>query len=307
MITNEEIAEITKSPDKFKLLRLNPFEDSITINGDDIKFSPLVVNEHIVGSSDNRQMVLLDTETTGTDHKTNEIIELAFVVVTYNVRWNTIISIDDVYDGFNQPSKPISDEITQITGITNEMVAGKHITYDSFKDHLPKGKYLIVAHNAGFDRKFVDRAFPELADKPWADSLTEIDWGKKGCHKKNLETLMYKLGYFYNAHRAVNDCLALGAVIHYNEAVQELYNNALKNTVEIHIKIAYELRMFAKNIGMKFDGDKKTWYKSYTSAQQWEEDREYLNTHNVFYTMFSNQQKTAFSRFKEEREKVSND
>lgn len=300
MITNEEIAEITKSPDKFKLLRLNPFEDSITINGDDIKFSPLVVNEHIVGSSDNRQLVLLDTETTGTDYKTNEIIELAFVVATYNVRWNTIISIDDVYDGFNQPSQPISDEITQITGITNEMVAGKHITYDSFKEHLPQGKYLIVAHNAGFDRKFVDRAFPELADKPWADSLTEIDWVKKGCHKKNLEALMYKLGYFYNAHRAVNDCLALGAVIHYNEAVQELYNNALKNTIEVHIKVSYDNRIFVKNLGMKFDGDNKTWYKSYTSAQQWEEDREYLNTHNIFYTMCSNQQKTAFSRFKEE-------
>ena len=300
MITNEEIAEITKSPEKFKLLRLNPFEDSITINGDDIKFSPLVVNEHIVGSSDNRQLVLLDTETTGTDYKTNEIIELAFVVVTYNVRWNTIISIDDVYDGFNQPSEPISDEITQITGITNEMVAGKHVTYDSFKDRLPKGKYLIVAHNAGFDRKFVDKAVPELADKPWADSLTEIDWGKKGCHKKNLETLMYKLGYFYNAHRAVNDCLALGAVIHYNEAVQELYNNALQNTIEVHIKVSYDNRIFVKNLGMKFDGDKRTWYKSYTSAQQWEEDREYLNTHNIFYTMCSNKQKTAFSRFKEE-------
>lgn len=300
MITNEEIAEITKSPEKFKLLRLNPFEDSITINGDDIKFSPLVVNEHIVGSSDNRQLILLDTETTGTDYKTNEIIELAFVVVTYNVRWNTIISIDDVYDGFNQPSQPITEEITRITGITNEMVAGKHITYDSFKDYLPKGKYLIVAHNAGFDRKFVDKAFPELADKPWADSLTEIDWGKKGCHKKNLETLMYKLGYFYNAHRAVNDCLALGAVIHYNEAVQEIYNNALQNTIEVHIKVSYDNRIFVKNLGMKFDGDKRTWYKSYTSAQQWEEDREYLNTHNIFYTMCSNKQKTAFSRFKEE-------
>lgn len=301
MITNKEIAEITKSPDKFKLLRLNPFEDSITINGDDIKFNPLVVNEHIVGSSDNRQLVLLDTETTGIDYKTNEIIELAFVVVTYNVRWNTIISIDDVYDGFNQPAQPISDEITQITGITNEMVAGKHITYDSFKEHLPQGKYLIVAHNAGFDRKFVDRAFPELADKPWADSLTEIDWVKRGCHKKNLEALMYKLGYFYNAHRAVNDCLALGSVIHYNEAVQELYNNALKNTIEIHIKISPSLRMFVKNIGMKFDGDKKTWYKSYISEQQWEEDKDYLNKHNVFYSTVSKQEQTAFSRFKEEK------
>ena len=37
------------------------------------------------------------------------------------------------------------------------------------------------------------------------------------------------------------------------------------------------------------------------------EDREYLNIHNIFYTMVSNQQKTAFSRFKEEQEKVSND
>lgn len=298
MITNEEIAEITKSPEKFKLLRLNPFEDSISINGDEIDFKPMVVNEHIMGSSDNRQLILLDTETTGLDPYKDEIIELAFVVVTYNVRWNTIISIDDVYDGFNQPSQPITEEITRITGITNEMVAGKRVTYDSFKDYLPKGKYLIVAHNAGFDRKFVDRAYPEMVDKPWADSLTEIDWAKKGYTKNNLEMLMYKLGYFYNAHRAVNDCLALGCVIHYNEAIQELYNNALKAMLEVNISVPYNNKDLIKNFGFKFNGSNKTWTKNFNTEQEWNEIRQWLNEHNVFYTLNYQTVKTAFSRFK---------
>lgn len=298
MITNEELSEVAKTPEKFKLLRFNPFEDTITINGDNIKFEPMIVNEHIVGSSDNRQMVILDTETTGLDFEKDEIIELAFVVVTYNVRWNTIISIDDVYDGFNQPSQPITKEITDVTGITNEMVAGKHITYDSFKDYLPKDKYLIVAHNAGFDRKFIDKTYPEMANKPWADSLTGIDWSNKGYHKVNLESLMYKLGYFYNAHRAVNDCLALASVIQYNEAVQELYTNALKNTLEVEIKLSFDNKDFAKNLGMKFNGKNKTWVKDYISEEHWNKDRQYLNEHNVWFTIISKQEHTAFSRFK---------
>lgn len=297
MITQQEITEILQAPERFRLLRLNPFEDSININGDNIEFKPLILRNDLQDKSTNKKLILLDTETTGLDTNADEIIELAFVVVTYDPLTNVMVSIDNVYDGFNQPTKPISEKIQAITGITNEMVEGKHIDYNSFKAYLPTGKYLIVAHNAGFDRKFVERIYPEIAGKPWADSLTEIDWLSHGCTKSSLEMLMYYQGLFYNAHRAVNDCLALGAVIHFNNALEELLANASRIMYDIEISVSYDNRMFPKNLGFKWRKENTSWVKSYKDLNEWETDREYLNTKNVFYKLISQTENTCLTRF----------
>src|SRR3546814_17604218 len=54
-----------------------------------------------------------------------------------------------------QPQKPIPADVTRLTGITSDMVAGK--TIDFVADAQFAGDSLIVAHNAGFDRRFVER------------------------------------------------------------------------------------------------------------------------------------------------------
>jgi hypothetical protein len=35
---------------------------------------------------------------------------------------------------------------------------------------------LVVAHNARFDRPFVDRRLPAAAGKAWACTMAEVDW-----------------------------------------------------------------------------------------------------------------------------------
>ena len=61
-----------------------------------------------------------------------------------------------------KPSRPIDEEITEITGITSEML----INQPSFRDILPKVKELIgdlplVAHSVTYERNFLKNAFKD--------------------------------------------------------------------------------------------------------------------------------------------------
>ena len=59
-----------------------------------------------------KQALFVDVETTGLDHQTDEIIELAMVPFTYGPD-GKIYEVKEPFQRFNQPTKPISAEITQ--------------------------------------------------------------------------------------------------------------------------------------------------------------------------------------------------
>ncbi|MGY4424515.1 DNA polymerase III epsilon subunit-like protein [Bradyrhizobium sp. JR6.1] len=70
--------------------------------------------------------ILLDVETTGLNTGQDEIIELAMVKFDY-LPDDRIARITDVFSSFNEPQNPIPAEITELTGITDEMVMGRRI------------------------------------------------------------------------------------------------------------------------------------------------------------------------------------
>lgn len=78
---------------------------------------------------------------------------------------------------------------------------------------LLEGADLVVAHNAGFDRPFVERRLPVFAAFDWACSFADINWKALGRGSAKLESLAQDAGWFYDAHRAEMDCHALLAVL----------------------------------------------------------------------------------------------
>lgn len=113
-----------------------------------------------------RTGILLDTETTGLDHAKDEIIELAMVKFDYTLE-GRIVGVRDTFSAFNEPSAPISAEVTALTGITDEMVAG-HKFDDAAVTAFVESAVITIAHNSGFDRKFAERYWPVFEHKAWA-------------------------------------------------------------------------------------------------------------------------------------------
>ena len=161
--------------------------------------------EHPNGS-ETRLGLFLDVETTGLDPINDEIIELAMVPFTYGLD-GRIFEVRDAFQKVRQPNKVVPPKITALTGITNEMVAGQSIDPAEVAEFV-RDAVLVVAHNAAFDRRFVERLSDVFITKPWACSMTQVDWGAEGHDGTKLAYLAMGAGFFYERHRAVHDCIA---------------------------------------------------------------------------------------------------
>lgn len=149
--------------------------------------------------------VYLDVETTGLEGH-DKIIELALVSFEFDDS-GTIYRVLDEFDEFEDPGRAISREITELTGITNDDVRGKRIA-DERVAAVVEPADLVIAHNAAFDRPFVEARLPLFESKAWACSVADIDWRRYGFSGRNLEYLAMKRGFVFEGHRAINDCLA---------------------------------------------------------------------------------------------------
>jgi DNA polymerase-3 subunit epsilon len=159
-----------------------------------------------------KRVVVLDTETTGLDQSKECIIELAMLCVDVDTATGRPVGRVQIYDGLEDPGKPIPREVVAITGITDADVAGQKLD-ESCIAALLQGADLVIAHNAGFDRPFVERRLPSFSNVPWACSFADIDWKAHGLGSAKLESLAQFHGWFYDAHRAEMDCHALLAVL----------------------------------------------------------------------------------------------
>ncbi len=153
-----------------------------------------------------RTGLFVDVETTGLDWRRDEIIELAMIPFRYGLD-GRVYEIGEAFQGLRQPVQPISAEITALTGIDDAMVAGKTIDPDAVAAAAAPAA-LVIAHNAAFDRRFLERFSEVFRTKPWACSMSQVDWAVEGHEGVKLAWLAAGAGFFYDRHRAVNDCAA---------------------------------------------------------------------------------------------------
>ena len=213
--------------------------------------------------------ILLDTETTGLDTQKSEIIELGMVKFDYLPDGQTT-GVRDTFCAFNEPSSPIPFEITALTGITDDMVAGHRID-DAAVEAFIDNAVIVIAHNAGFDRKFAERYWPAFERKAWGCSATEIEWRKHGFEGSRLGYLLNGAGFFHQAHRAVDDCHALLEILALElrttraPAFALLLETARKKTVRVWAEQSpFELKDALKRRGYRWsdgsDGRPRSWY-----------------------------------------------
>ena len=213
--------------------------------------------------------ILLDVETTGLDQRKDEIIELGMVKFDY-LPDGRIAGLKEAFSSFNEPSVLIPLDITALTGITNEMVAGQRID-EAAVSSFANDAVIVIAHNASFDRKFAERYWPIFQRKAWGCSATEIEWRRHGFEGSRLGYLLNGAGFFHQAHRAVDDCHALLEMLAFElpttgtSALAVLLEQARKKTMRVWAEQSpFELKDSLRRRGYRWsdgsDGRPRSWY-----------------------------------------------
>jgi len=185
-------------------------------------------------STDAKQFIatIIDLETMGLNPKDNEIIELGMLSFSFSTA-DGILAIVGSYNELSDPGKPIPAEVTKVTGISNEDVRGKAIDWSFVLESLKK-THLIICHNSGFDRNFLELQTPEPISSmvqllPFGCTIKDVNWKERGIESSKLDYINWKLGYFYDGHRALNDCWAtLNVLLHASGSFDELKANVRK-------------------------------------------------------------------------------
>ncbi|WP_409527105.1 3'-5' exonuclease [Rhizobium sp. P32RR-XVIII] len=252
--------------------------------------------------------VILDTETTGLNHRKDEIIEIGAIAFSFDDE-GRIGDVTGVYGGLRQPSVPIPPDITRLTGITDEMVAGQTIDMEAMRSLIEPAD-LIIAHNAGFDRPFCETFSSLFSNKAWACSNTEIDWSSRGFEGTKLGYLIGQAGFFHDGHRAVDDCFALLEALVRDTGAEmvtplaELYEASQRCRVRIFAENSpFDLKDHLKARGYRWsdgsEGRPKSWWIE-VDEPELEEELRYLRSEIYRYPEADPPTRylTAFDRFR---------
>lgn len=224
--------------------------------------------------------VSIDVETTGLDRENDRIIELAVQRFRYDEA-GRVVEVGTPRVWREDPEGPLDPQITKLTGLGIEDLAGQAI------DEVEAGEIIssadmIVAHNAAFDRPFVERRLPAIAGKFWACSMADLDWLDLGFDGRALSQLVAQCGWFYEGHRAENDILALIYLLAHSlpdgrTILARLIESAARPRVRVNaVDAPFDAKDRLKARGYRWDGVLRFWSKDILEAEQ-EREADWLN------------------------------
>jgi DNA polymerase-3 subunit epsilon len=211
-----------------------------------------------------KNIVILDTETTGLDSSKDKTVEVAAVL-------------------YNIPSRSIlAQASTLLFCEENKAEEINHIPLEALKVIPPtvEGSSLgmiismimeadaIVAHNAEFDKKFVQLVPPLqmlCRDARWICTRNDVVWPLRKGASLSLTSICIDLGVpVVNAHRALADCLLLVAAMEKMPDIDHFLDKSGADRQTYYAIISFEQRQLAKDHGFLWDNIKKQWHAKLT-------------------------------------------
>lgn len=170
--------------------------------------------------------VVIDLETTGLDPKFDEIIELGAVKIQDG-------QIIDTFEQLIKPSFEIDEFITELTGISNDMLA----TAPCISEILPRfldfvGDSVVIGHNVNFDINFIYDSCLSLLQREFGnDFLDTMRLARRLLpdlkHHRLKDLKKYYAINVEKEHRGLADCLATFELYH------RLINDARSKGIDI--------------------------------------------------------------------------
>lgn len=236
-ITDHGVAQAF--PDAMKAAdKINKDEEKIKIiYGVEAYFMDDLV-ESVKGDADtgfDGTFICFDIETTGLSAARDKITEIGAVKVENGI-------ITDTFSTFANPEMPIPQKITQLTGITDDMVKDAPSQSEAVGAFLEfAGDNVLVAHNAPFDTSFIAKACEDMGREYNYTSIDTVAISRailtdiKNC-KLDTVAKFLRLGDF-NHHRATDDAEMLARIfINLCQRLKDDYG--ITKTNDINTKIA---------------------------------------------------------------------
>jgi DNA polymerase-3 subunit epsilon len=233
------------------------------------------------------KVLVVDTESTGLSPDEDRIIDLGMVALEVDAKTGVFSRVLSEFSQLEDPQRPIPPFITKLTGITDADVRGKKIDDAAVTEFVANAE-LVIAHNASHDRPFMEKRFPIFEKLPWACSHVEIDWAGNGFGSSKLDYLAYRMGIFFEGHRALVDSQALTAVIcgsklsEEQTALQELIHMSLQSEYRVlAVGAPFEAKDALKARGYRWDGEERVWHITLRQDPAYDDEMAWLKT-NIF-------------------------
>jgi DNA polymerase-3 subunit epsilon len=199
---------------------------------------------------------IIDIETTGSNFKNGKITEIAIYLHDGKEVVGEFVSLIN-------PEQSIPSYISQLTGITNEMVKDAPKFYEVARQivEITEGN-IFVAHNAGFDYGFLKAEFESLGFEFKRETLCTVKLSRKylpGYKSYSLGNICANLDISNNArHRAAGDALATVTLFELllkknNGLVLPIDENKYFSAEGLHPKLDVEnIKRLPKEVGVYY-------------------------------------------------------
>ena len=198
------------------------------------------------------KLLIVDTETTGLDPESAEVIEVAGILYDVELR-GVIAQCSFLSPAQENPAMHINRIRPELS---NKMTGGMYLSFIEVFYGMAKSADFALAHNAAFDKKWFTESqglFP--LDLQWICSMEDIRWprnSKKG--KPGVTSLALDYGVpVWSAHRALTDCTYLVEIMRREKDMLQLIQEAFEPTSVYVSLLGYEDRQQCKDAGFRWN------------------------------------------------------
>lgn len=203
-----------------------------------------------------KNILILDTETTGLDPAKDSVIEVAAVL--YSVEHATVLeTFSTLVTAFSNPA----EHINRIPDAALANAAHPAAAWARVRELATRAE-AYVAHRAEFDHSFTPEAVASVL--PWICSKFDIEWPKQKQPGSSLVQLVleHDLGVAY-AHRAAADCDMLARLFTRSRELgadlNAMLERAMRPKADFVALVSYDDREKAKQAGFRWEPDRKRW------------------------------------------------